>query len=96
MAASLGRDRVVVWRSGHVRVTAAAHAGRVSVGAEQAGVLILRAWLEGRSGDRLRVRVTRVLDGRELPVTATASIDDACAQVRTWLETLVERSDSGA
>jgi hypothetical protein len=61
----------------------------VAVGVEQAGVLIVRAWTEGRAGNRLRVRVTRVLDGRELPVTAAASIDDVCDQVRSWLETLV-------
>jgi hypothetical protein len=62
---------------------------------DRTGVLILRAWVEGRSGDRLRVRVTQVLDGQESPVTAAANADDVCDQVRRWLTALVESSGTG-
>jgi hypothetical protein len=104
MRPSPARHRIVVAfarspaarQVGHAWVTRLVHAHGVgAVGTEQSGILILRAWVEGRTGDRLRVRVTQVLDSRELPVTAAATIDDVCDLVRTWLEALVEGSCTG-
>lgn len=52
------------------------------------GMLILRAWVERESG--LRVRITRTLDGRELPVVMAADVEDACTAVREWLNNLLD------
>jgi hypothetical protein len=49
--------------------------------------LILRAWLEQGTGQRIRVRVVEIDPGpSERAVIITASIDDACHTVRRWLE----------
>jgi hypothetical protein len=57
---------------------------------ERTGVLVLRAWTEGEP-PRLRVRITRVADvssGAEDSI-AVASVEEACAVVRRWLEAFV-------
>jgi hypothetical protein len=62
---------------------------------EQRGqVLILRAWAETSGNPRLRVRVTRVTQDRagEPATSAVATIDGACALVRTWLEGLLQET----
>lgn len=65
---------------------------------ERTDVLVLRAWLEGSGTRSLRVRITRVT--RPIPgaavepmSTASATVDGACATVRTWLEELVDGPD---
>lgn len=51
--------------------------------------LMLRAWLEPGVPPRLRARVVEIAPGRaERSVVVTASVDEACAAVRIWLETL--------
>ena len=62
-----------------------------------AGILILRAWTENQAAGVLRIRITRVVNRSELPVTAITDVDEACAIVRGWLEELLdpERPDSG-
>jgi hypothetical protein len=50
--------------------------------------LVLRVWLEPGAQSPVRVRVIeRTPDGQERSVLATASIDEACSTVRSWLET---------
>jgi hypothetical protein len=60
-------------------------------------VLVLRAWVEGRGSQGLRVRITRVKRPiQEVPVepvsSASATVDGVCATVRAWLEELVDGS----
>jgi hypothetical protein len=57
---------------------------------ERSGILILRAWTDGRKPRRLRARITQVVDGHELPRASTASVDAACAIVGAWLTDLLE------
>jgi hypothetical protein len=51
-------------------------------------VLVVRAWLEDASDKRLRARITHTLDvarpGETVIVTATR--EEVCAAVRSWLE----------
>ena len=56
---------------------------------ERTAVLVIRAWIEGEP-PTLRMRITRTLDvdARDEATEATASIDEACAIVRRWLEQL--------
>lgn len=58
---------------------------------ERAAVLIARAWLEDRPDARLRVRITFTHDIRsaEREMTVVSTVDDACAAVRCWLESLL-------
>ncbi len=56
---------------------------------EQAGLLIMRAWVTDQSADVLRVRIVQVIEGVEQPVNATTSIDEACGIVRGWLEQML-------
>ena len=55
---------------------------------ERAGVLVLRAWVEGTRS--LRVRITRVVGCDEPGTAAATSIDGTCAVIRAWLEDLLE------
>jgi hypothetical protein len=51
--------------------------------------LVLRAWLEPGPPPHLRTRIVEIALGRsDRPVLATTSIEEACAAVRNWLETL--------
>jgi hypothetical protein len=53
-------------------------------------VLVLRAWVEEEGWPRrVRVRITRVVGGRQLTASAASSPDEACAVVRAWLEELL-------
>jgi hypothetical protein len=64
-------------------------------GGEQAGVLVLRAWVE--DSQSLRVRVTRVVGCEEPRMAVATSIDGTCAVIRAWLEDLLEaRSTPGS
>ncbi len=63
-------------------------------GTESTGILILRAWVEQHSTERLRVRITEVTSDQETPVVRTVSIEGACQAVRNWLETILQASDS--
>jgi hypothetical protein len=70
---------------------------------ERHELMILRAWLEAGAMQSLRVRITRVSHDRpnQPEIIAMASIDDVCALVRRWLETLLEsaaadQADDGA
>ena len=58
---------------------------------EHAQIMILRAWVEDGGQHRLRVRVIRVSrDHAGQPaISAAATIEGACALVRTWLEVLL-------
>jgi hypothetical protein len=49
------------------------------------GILIVRAWSQPR-GNALRIRLTRVADGRERPVVTATSPEEACLAVQRWLE----------
>ncbi len=65
-------------------------------GAEQAGLMILRAWVEPGLENGLRVRIIQASHGTAgAPVVrAAASIDDVCAVVRAWLLDLEGRPES--
>jgi hypothetical protein len=65
-------------------------------GTERTNMLILRAWIEERSTQRLRLRITEVVSGHESTVTATVTVEDACQAVRDWLEAFLRSSDSSA
>ncbi|WP_106325388.1 hypothetical protein [Actinoplanes italicus] len=54
--------------------------------AERPSVLILRAWREGP--DEVRVRAIAVTPHASREVATAASVNDACAVVRRWLEEL--------
>ena len=65
-------------------------------GAEQAGLMILRAWVEPGLEHGLRVRIIQAgHGGRRAPVVrAAASGDDVCAVVgRAWLLDLEGRPE---
>ncbi len=51
------------------------------------GVLVMRVWLEGEPPTALRARVTTAIGVAETehPMTAVATVDEACAAVRRWL-----------
>lgn len=60
---------------------------------ERSAVLVVRAWIEGDPSIGLRVRVTEAVDNAapEYLVTTAANIDDVCAGIRSWLESLIAR-----
>jgi hypothetical protein len=60
--------------------------------AERRGVLVLRAWVEGDGERRLRVRITRTIEGRttESVTSASATVEGVCTVVRAWLEDLLQ------
>lgn len=55
---------------------------------------MLRAWIEG-DPPNLRMRITRASDisTGQKDSTSAASIDDACAIVRRWLEDFAARDE---
>lgn len=60
------------------------------------GALLVRVWVEHGHPEPLRVRLTAVadVDGPEVEVAATASVDEAMTAVRAWLDAYVSaRSD---
>ena len=58
-----------------------------------AGVLLVRAWIEGGPEPRLRARITRTRDltSTEQTVTTTATLDEICQTVKVWLEELFDQ-----
>lgn len=58
---------------------------------ERHQLMILRAWVEADGDQSLRVRITTVTDDRpDRPqTTARGTVDDVCALVRAWLETML-------
>jgi hypothetical protein len=59
---------------------------------ERIGVLVIRAWVEGDPGGvRMRITCTSDISTREEDATSAASIDEACAIVRRWLEAFAAR-----
>jgi hypothetical protein len=61
---------------------------------QHGGVLVLRAWVRPHRPGGLCIRVITVVDRKETPTVAVATVDEACAIVRRWLEELtrLERS----
>jgi hypothetical protein len=59
---------------------------------ERTAVLVIRAWIEGEP-PTLRMRITRTFDvtASDESSEATASVDEALAIVRHWLEQLAAR-----
>jgi len=55
-------------------------------------MLVLRAWVEGRDDQPLRVRITRTVQGRmtEPVSSASVTIEGICTVVRAWLEDLLD------
>ena len=59
--------------------------------------MVLRAWVEDDGGGGLRVRIMKSSDATrsETETLTVASIEDASAAVRDWLEALCERLAEG-
>jgi hypothetical protein len=59
---------------------------------DAAAILVARAWLEDGDVERLRVRLTATLheSGGTPRTVVVASVEEACAEFRQWLETLVD------
>lgn len=55
-------------------------------------VAVIRAWTEGKRGERLVIRISTVDDLRssERRIAAAASIDEATGIVRRWLQAFVD------
>jgi hypothetical protein len=54
---------------------------------ERVGILVIRVWVEKNSVSGLRARITRTVDiaTHDEVVTAAATVDEICAEVRSWL-----------
>jgi hypothetical protein len=63
---------------------------------QRTGVMIIRAWSEGRRSPRLRIRITSTDHVGRSKETSTSmdSIDDASATVRDWLERFARSTSS--
>lgn len=61
---------------------------------ERAGVMIVRVWIEGGSGNGLRARLTESTDlaSREQETYAAASVDEVVELVRAWVERFLDDS----
>jgi hypothetical protein len=55
---------------------------------EPAAILVMRAWTEGDGALRVRVLELHELRNETRTLGVAATVDDACAIVRTWLESL--------
>lgn len=62
----------------------------MEIHSEQAGVLILRVWVEEGSPDGFRARIVRTGGRHQAPPTAVSAVDDVLASVRAWLHQLLE------
>jgi hypothetical protein len=60
----------------------------METGGEQAGVLVLRAWVTDTQS--LRIRITRAVGCNEPRAAVATSIDGTCAVIRAWLEDVLE------
>jgi hypothetical protein len=59
---------------------------------DRTGLLFLRVWVEpGHETKALRARLTGTVggSGREVNIATAATVDDAIASVRAWLEDFV-------
>jgi hypothetical protein len=58
------------------------------------GFLLLHVWMESAARGSLRVRVTSMADvnGPDVEVVETTSIDVAVTETRAWLERFVEET----
>jgi hypothetical protein len=63
-------------------------------GSTRTGVLVLRAWVEGEDGLRVRVAWSTHGARAEQSTRASATVDGVCALVRAWLEGLLQE-DAG-
>jgi hypothetical protein len=59
------------------------------VGAERAGMLILRAWTEACRDGNLRVRVVSVIGSDEQTLGVVANVDEVWAIIRPWIENIL-------
>jgi hypothetical protein len=66
------------------------HLVHASIG--RSAVAVIRAWTEGKRGERLVVRISTVDDLRnsERRIAAAANIDEATGIVRRWLQAFVD------
>ena len=62
----------------------------MEIHSEQAGVLILRVWVEEGRPDGFRARIVRTGGRHQAPPTAVSGVDDVLASVRAWLDQLLE------
>jgi hypothetical protein len=65
--------------------------------AERVGTLILRVWLEDRGASTLRIRmIGRLdLDVDDQDSAAAATVEEAVAYVRAWLERFAASGEGG-
>jgi Mg2+ and Co2+ transporter CorA len=73
-------------------VTVLAHDGAVTVSSvERTGVLVIRAWVETNSADRLRARIMRAYDfDRPEQSILAASAEEITAAVAEWVAELLD------
>jgi hypothetical protein len=58
--------------------------------AQPSGALLLRAWVEGDSSHRLRVRIIRIHPAGETSTTSATTKETACEIVEDWLSELLK------
>jgi len=56
---------------------------------EYVAAAVVRAWTEAGAPGALKIRITTDVDGQFRTVGVASSIDNACAIIRAWLESLV-------
>ncbi|MGR3932362.1 MULTISPECIES: hypothetical protein [Streptomyces] len=62
----------------------------MEIHSEQAGVLILRVWVEEGRPDGFRARIVLTGGRHQAPPTAVSAVDDVLEAVRAWLDQLLE------
>ncbi|MEU1802883.1 hypothetical protein [Streptomyces sp. NPDC019937] len=62
----------------------------MEIHSEQAGVLILRVWVEEGRPDGFRARIVRTGGRHQAPPTAVSAVDDVLIAVRAWLDQLLD------
>jgi hypothetical protein len=58
---------------------------------EQAGVIVVRVWLESDGRPRARITASDDLSSGEHAVGVASGLDEIVAAVRAWLERFVQR-----
>jgi len=61
----------------------------VEPASEYVAAAVVRAWTEAGAPGALKIRITTDVDGQFRTVGVASSIDNACAIIRAWLESLV-------
>jgi len=56
---------------------------------EPSGIILLRAWVEGRSPEGLRVRVIRVRHSGTTSISSAGTVEATCEIVANWLNELL-------